>query len=263
MQFVDNVTPQNFASYQANYGSTNDADFMHQMWNDWATMYYQNAYNVQMQNYMNEYNSPKQQMLRYLDAGLNPYLVASQGSPGNISSVADGAAPKGSSIPVTSVQKAQMTINSIKEIVGAATDLYDYVRFGRPIRQDQQDTAMYNTRLTQYRAQQAGAEADWSQYWNYGNIGANGPLVSGSPRAQYMQSSTDYKAAQISQIQSLVSTIYPNQSDQAKAMAALNDYRLQILQGQNDIILQIDTGNNTGDSILKALAFKLMNSNWF
>ncbi len=31
-----------------------------------------------------EYNSPKQQMLRFQQAGLNPHLVYGQGSPGNI-----------------------------------------------------------------------------------------------------------------------------------------------------------------------------------
>lgn len=35
---------------------------------------------------MNEYNSPKNQMSRFQDAGLNPHLIYGQGSPGNQSS---------------------------------------------------------------------------------------------------------------------------------------------------------------------------------
>lgn len=39
----------------------------------------QNEYNKQMVDEQNEYNSPKNQMERYREAGLNPYLAASQG----------------------------------------------------------------------------------------------------------------------------------------------------------------------------------------
>jgi len=57
----------------------------------------QNAYNreaattqfdrdKEMWNMLNEYNSPKSQMERYQQAGLNPNLIYGQGSPGNASS---------------------------------------------------------------------------------------------------------------------------------------------------------------------------------
>lgn len=44
---------------------------------------YQNLVNSQMLDKQLEYNTPKNQMLRYQDAGLNPNLVYGQGSPGN------------------------------------------------------------------------------------------------------------------------------------------------------------------------------------
>lgn len=44
---------------------------------------YQYSKDLEMWNMQNEYNSPKSQMQRYIDAGMNPNLVASQGSSGN------------------------------------------------------------------------------------------------------------------------------------------------------------------------------------
>jgi hypothetical protein len=38
---------------------------------------------VEMWNMQNEYNSPTEQMRRYKDAGLNPWLIYGQGTPGN------------------------------------------------------------------------------------------------------------------------------------------------------------------------------------
>lgn len=43
----------------------------------------QNQYNIDMWKMQNEYNTPANQMRRYQEAGLNPYLVASQGNSGN------------------------------------------------------------------------------------------------------------------------------------------------------------------------------------
>lgn len=52
---------------------------------------YQNAYNLEMWNKENEYNTPAAQMQRYQDAGLNPNLIYGQGNSGNASSVPQAA----------------------------------------------------------------------------------------------------------------------------------------------------------------------------
>lgn len=54
---------------------------------------YQNEWNEYMWNKQNEYNTPKNQMARYLDAGLNPNLIYGSGSAsaGNSSSVPTSA----------------------------------------------------------------------------------------------------------------------------------------------------------------------------
>lgn len=47
----------------------------------------------QMIREQNEYNTPKNQMLRYQEAGLNPHLIYGQGTPGNQTAIAKYNAP--------------------------------------------------------------------------------------------------------------------------------------------------------------------------
>jgi len=47
---------------------------------------FQNDANTRYMREMQEYNSPKSQMMRFQDAGLNPHLIYGQGNPGNMSS---------------------------------------------------------------------------------------------------------------------------------------------------------------------------------
>lgn len=54
---------------------------------------YQNQWNLEQWNRQNEYNSPKAQMARYQEAGLNPALMYSQGSAGNASGTLTSATP--------------------------------------------------------------------------------------------------------------------------------------------------------------------------
>lgn len=267
MEFVDNVTPQNPGDYiddVRNYYQKS-SDRTRQLSGDWATMYYQNAYNTALLNYMNEYNSPAQQMLRYQQAGISPLMVAQNGSPGNMDSGHAGAAPKGAFVAPSSVQKWQaglQTINSIQQAIGAASELYNFVRFGVPSAEKSLD--ILDSKLLQERAlaSKYSSEADWQLYWNYGpGMGPNSPLVEGSPRAAYMEQSTNRIAAQISQLDALVDVIYPNQAEAYKARAALDDYRKQVLEGQYSAPLMIDTGNGVADAILQAFIFKLMNTN--
>lgn len=59
-----------------------------------ANQKYQNEWNLEMWHRQNEYNSPIQQMARYQEAGLNPNLIYSQGSPGNSQSMPTSAENK-------------------------------------------------------------------------------------------------------------------------------------------------------------------------
>lgn len=71
----------------------------------------QNKYNEEMWNKQNEYNSPKNQMKRYEEAGLNPQLIYGQGTPGNASAVQSKTAysPDTSKALNSAVQIQQLT----------------------------------------------------------------------------------------------------------------------------------------------------------
>lgn len=55
---------------------------------------YQFEKNRQMWNLMKKYNSPKAQMARFKEAGLNPNLIYGQGTPGNVQSYPKYQAPQ-------------------------------------------------------------------------------------------------------------------------------------------------------------------------
>lgn len=270
MQFVDRITPTNqqYQDATVNY-SQRGSETTRQRANDWATMYYQNAYNTAMTNYMNEYNSPLQQMLRYQEAGLNPNLAAQD--PGNMGSAPSGAAPRGSADrgprSIEMFQQGLQTIQTMQQAVRAATDIYDYFNYGEPTHMANYAIARYNADSAKSLADIKAAEADWAKYWNYrpgAFVDENGdPIltdVTGSPRAKYMQESTSLKSAQIAQLDAMVQILYPSQAAQAQATAALKQYQKAILSGQNDAILQIHTGDDTADAIFKMLAYKVINT---
>lgn len=263
MQFVDNVTPNNVYSY---IDSAMDqrgilGDYRKQLGSDWATMYYQNAYNTALMNYQNEYNSPLQQMLRYQAAGLNPNLAASDA--GNMTSTHGGAAPKGNFVAPSSLETLTKTMASVQNVVQGAAEIYDYLKFGKPMHAQEKMNLGLQGSVLRENLRKYIAEADWAEYWNYNpdNVAPDtyrGSMAVGSPRSQYMENSTNYKAAQIDQIQSIISVLYPAQADAAKATAALNNYKKLVLQGQKGAILDLDTGNSTADGILKLVLMKLI-----
>lgn len=275
MEFIDTQTPQSPRSYYDSMKQVNDSKYWskysNQAASDWATMYYQNAYNTALLNYQNEYNSPLQQMLRYQEAGINPFLA--QTDAGNMSSTPSGAAPRGSASGVPSsteiASSVNQGINSLVNVLKTAQGVYDYVQYGRPLQEFNVQTSgneMMRSRFeadsAQALARQREAEMVWSRYWNLGEESVpdgGGVSISETPRARYMQASTERISAQIDQLKSLVDVLYPSQQQANEARAALNDYQKQVLQGQNDAILMIDTGSPERDAILKQVLFWLGN----
>lgn len=78
---------------------------------------YQNEWNEYMWNKQNEYNTPKNQMARYLDAGLNPNLIYGSGSAssGNSTSVPTSANMHVEPLPVPNLgEAAQQLISNIR-----------------------------------------------------------------------------------------------------------------------------------------------------
>lgn len=275
MEFIDNVTPSSPSSFYDSLKSIDNkstwSDKRFQAANDWAQMYYQNAYNTAMQNYMNEYNSPLQQMLRYQEAGLNPFLAAND--PGNMGSSHSAAAPRGSFTSPSNVDKVNAVNSAISQVnntLKSAQQIYDYLTYGRPLQEFNVGIAGNELMKSKFEADSAQAlsrtrEADmaWSRYWNLGEEGFTEPdfggkLMSQTPRARYMEMSTERISAQIGQLQSLVNVLYPSQASANDARAALSDYQRQIQEGQKDAILRINTGNESADAILKMICFWLL-----
>lgn len=286
MEFIDNITP---SSYRAFYDNASPGDVS--KYSDWhklgdrsyeqlgnyLSMYYQNAYNTALLNYQNQYNTPLQQMLRYQDAGINPFLAAQDA--GNMGSAPSGAAPRGTFTAPTSAQTLQaksaavnQSISSLNSTLKTAQGIYEYISYGRPLQQInlgtagiQQNIAGLNEQIAGYNLDAArsnatikDAEALWSEYWNLGRE-YPGEDVAGSPRGIYMEQSTQRIAAQIDQLKSLVDVLYPSQADANEAKRALTLYQKEVMEGQNEAILHLDTGNPERDAIIRQVLFWLQN----
>lgn len=272
MQFVDTVTPSGF-NYQDRVNTLtelgSDSPFAHldlfgkraeQTARDYLTMYYQNAWNAAMLNYQNEYNSPLQQMLRYQEAGLSPWQVTDSG---NMSSSPAAAAPKGSAAvsdsPASGLSAVFQGVSSISTALKTAQQIYDYLKYGRDISANEKMASKFRADSAQYKAMSDEAEMAWSRYWNLGEQEAReGSQVQLSPRASYMEASTQQKQAQIKQLDALVDTIYPTQAAANSARAALAAFQKEVMEGQKGAILEIDTGYPTLDAVLKMVAFWIL-----
>lgn len=75
----------------------------------------QNAYNLYTWNLQNEYNSPKAQMQRFAEAGLNPNLIYSRSN--TASPVASSASAGGLSQAIGSGSKAFQTVMAFKSML--------------------------------------------------------------------------------------------------------------------------------------------------
>lgn len=283
MQFVDNTTPSSYAGYYITANPAKNADFSdysklgdrsYEQLNNFLTMYYQNAYNSAMVNYQNQYNTPLQQMLRYQEAGLNPFLAAND--PGNMGSGPSGAAPRGSFIAPSKAAVMQansavvnQAINSLNNTLKTAQGIYDYVKYGRPLQELNLQGSFYDvgksmadSERASMEARRAASEEAFSRYWNTGEdsvVDGQDLRISQSPRARYMEQSTQRISAQISQLEALVNVLYPSQAQANGARSALAVLQKEVLDGQKGAILQIDTGNDTADAILKMVCFWLLN----
>lgn len=283
MQFVDNATPSNYAGYYINANPAKVADYSdyhklgdrsYEQLNNFLTMYYQNAYNSAILNYQNQYNSPLQQMLRYQEAGLNPFLAANE--PGNMGSSPSGAAPRGSftapskaQIAQSNVAMASQAINALNNTLKTAQGIYDYVKYGRPLQELNLQGGFYDVGKSQFDAERArqdslraADEEAFARYWNTGEdsvIPGTDFRVSESPRARYMEQSTQRISAQIEQLNAIINVLYPSQAERNKAGTALAVLQKEVLDGQKGAILHINTGNDTADSILKMVCYWLLN----
>lgn len=262
-QFVDTVTPS-FEEYkqQTSHGIALPSD-KNDTYKEWLSLYAPNAFQTAMMNYQNEYNQPINQMMRWQKAGLNPYSFQMSDS----ASGSQGAAPHAlSSAPERMKARTDSLakgVNSMFEAFGVAKELYDYMQYGRKEHFYNVGSANYRSELLRAQADAAYNELAWSKYWNLGvdsQEQTHGLNVSESPRARYMENSTQRLESQIKQLDYMVDFLYPSQVEANEARAALVEYQKEIASGRNDAVLNINTGNPTRDAILKMLCYLLMDN---
>lgn len=251
------------------------------------------AFTTAMYNYNNWYNSEAQQMKRRLAAGLNPYSDGV--TSGNVSAAPSPSAPVVRPTAGLSMKQAQNTNNAIGnliEVARSAVQMYQTLFGTVPLQQSQIPLNQQRSSLTGVQADRllsltpleaerlglsrdyqaaildrynklspllvsdATARNDWNLYWMYGpGYGPNSPAVDNGPRAHRFQLETSRLESQIEQLKYLVTQLYPSQVQRNQALTALDKYRESLMQGQNDAILSISTGNDQADAWLRFLSF--------
>lgn len=213
------------------------------------------AYNLELWNLTNQYNSPEAQMARYQQAGLNPNLIYGQSNTAQAPASASASSFRSGQTQARRTQNALNLMSNMRAIIQEAYEVYKYFSpYERNMRSFEQQNAGINQRRYQ-------AEADWLDYITYGRRAFEDPAsldkVSTAPRAGLYNIQANTQEQNYYRLKAIVDMI-PDQQARTQALKALDDKRLEILQGQNDAILNIHTGNDTVDSWLRALMYFAM-----
>ena len=207
------------------------------------------AYNLQLWDLTNQYNSPAAQMARYQDAGLNPNLIYGQSNVSQQPASASAFNFRSQGTHAKKVQNALDMIGQFGQIVKQAKDIYDYATYGAPERQKSLLALDQAYRIAD-RQETALQLQNWWNAWLQGRL----ELPSDAPAVRRYQLQADQIDSQIRRMEAMIKMI-PDQQARLQALKALDDYRLQILKGQNDAILNIHTGNEIADSFLRAFLY--------
>lgn len=210
------------------------------------------AYNLELWNLQNKYNSPAEQMKRFQDAGLNPNLIYQQQNTASAPSPASANSFRSGGTYARNTQNAVNAIGQVMNIVKAARETFDYMKYGR-------EEHAWARNLTMQRSQGQALENYWNSYLlGMDSQGENSPIP-GSLRSRMYQYQIDSQEQRYLQLKALAEMI-PDQSARTRALKALDDQRLQILQSQTGFITNFNTGHPEFDSFFKMLAFFVLNS---
>ena len=238
-QYIQDTLPSNFTDQSVTGIQPSKKD-----WSDSKTAQYnyllkqqENAYNLQLWNLANEYNSPAAQMQRYQDAGLNPNLVYSQQNTTSPLSAAQTQAFRSQGTRAKQVQNQLATIAEIEGLVKSAADTYDYIKFGRVASSFGAQTAG-NTFL---KSQADAGVARYNELWNQYLMTGEGPFV-GSPRATTYKYQQDLAQQNYERVKFMVASLLPEQANRQRALTELDKYQLEFMQGKYDAVLDIDLG---------------------
>lgn len=185
----------------------------------------QNAYELELWNLANKYNSPEQQMARYQAAGLNPNLAYGQMPQTSPASASSPIPAKPTNFKAENKLKAlslaSQTINQLAGLMKGITDVVDYAKYGAS------EHGLRNTLLGQQSDALAASNA-FKQYIQYPMMESkyrNGPVTVTLPdgsqhtwnyndtveaMAKVAGANKDYQDAAIKQF--FMNNIYPEQA---------------------------------------------------
>lgn len=210
------------------------------------------AYNLELWNLQNEYNTPQAQMNRFQDAGLNPNLIYSQQNPAQAPQAASAFNFRSSGNYSKNMQNAMSMIGQVMNTVKAARETYDYMRYGR-------DTAYWTNIRTQEQALGQKLQNEWDDYLLHGEnmIYGDAQRMVNGPRSTMYRYQMDTQNQRYQQLVAICNAI-PDQQARTQALTALDEYRKKILEGQYGAVLNINTGYSGLDAFLRMLGFYLL-----
>lgn len=206
------------------------------------------AYNLQLWKLQNEYNTPDAMMQRYQDAGLNPFLIYQQQNAAAAPAAASAPSFRSSGNYAKHIQEGINAVGQVINTVKAARETYDYLKSGR-------ETGIWNLNYARERASGQSLQNRWDAYL-LGLAPGDSPEATG-PRSRMYGYQMDTQRMRYEQLRAVVASI-PDQAARTRALKALDEYRLQILEGQYGFLSRIDTGFSGLDSFLQMLGFYLL-----
>lgn len=216
------------------------------------------AFNLQLWNLQNEYNHPAAQMARYQQAGLNPNLIYGQQNVAASPASASAASFRPGGTMAKGMQTALNAIGQVMNIVKTARDTYDYWKYGASTSAAEKETAWFRRGILASQGEAQGMETEWLRFMMGKTPEEMKTFYQGTPRYDLWKTQKDVKSAQINQIRQIINASVTGEA-RTKALMALDDYRLQIMQGQNDAVLNIHTGlGDSFDGFLKAMVYLAM-----
>lgn len=255
-QYVNDTIPENFTDQSVTGIAPGRKD-----WSDSKLAQYnyllkqqEQAYNLQLWNLSNEYNSPTKQMKRYQDAGLNPFLIYGQQNTASAPASASALSFRSGGNFNKGLQSGLQAIGQIMNTVKAARETYDYMKYGS-------ETSRWNMIATQEAAYQRKLDVAWNDWLLHGDnmIYGDTTRLPQGPRASRYQTDTNLAGQRIAQLKQLISASVTGE-ERTRALQALDDYRLSIMKGQNDAVLNINTGRPGLDAFLQLLSYFLLNN---
>lgn len=233
--------------------------------NDYSTAAYnylmkqqEQAFNLELWKLQNEYNTPAAQMQRYQDAGLNPNLIYGQQNVASAPASASAASFRPGGTMAKGMQTALNAIGQVMNTVKTARDTYDYWKYGASTSAAEKEAAWFRRGILASQGEAQGMETEWLRFMMGKTPEEMQSFYEGTPRYDLWKTQKDVKSAQIDQIRQIINASVTGEA-RTNALKALDDYRLQIIKGQNDAVLNIHTGlGESFDGFLKAMVYLAM-----